>query len=247
MITYDKSGKTPVVAGALVLVVGLVAGAWFWRSEQAVEAPAAASGATSVGPGIWFRADSSDDVHHVLNPDVASDGRPSDVDQGDWGSLNGALSKAGVDAKEAGRIVGFLRFQHSFEAWQNMDETRDADRRRRIAEALLAEVPDRLKSGDFTPIEANLMGAVLIAGLAGSEEVRAKKLEDWQAQLNQISPMPEDEKAFTALSKKTEFSRRLASAYDDWQKTPQGDSNRTPAKLEQAVADIRRQANSGEL
>jgi hypothetical protein len=247
MITYDKTGRTPVVAGVLVVAAGMALGAWFWHAEPQTDAPVAASGVAAHGPGSWFRSDASDDVHQVLNPTVAEDGRPADVEQSDWTALNGALSKAGIDAKEAARIASFLRFQRSFEAWQNMDETRDADRRRRIAEGLLAEVPDRLKSGDFTPIEANLMGAVLISGLSGSDEVRAKKLEDWQARLNQISPMPEDEKTFTAMTKKTEFGRRLASVYDDWQKTAEGDANRTSAKLEQAVAEVRRQANSGEL
>jgi len=59
--------------------------------------------------------------------------------------------------------------------------------------------------------------------------------------------MPTDEAGLQAQFKKTEYSRRLASAFDDWQKLEATDVNRVPAKLESAFADVRRAVNSGEL
>jgi len=199
------------------------------------------------GAAAWLKPDvSHDDVHQALNPAMADDGRPTDVDPADWNALNGALDKAGIEKKEGQRILSFLRFQHSFEAWQNLDETKDADRRRRVGEALIAEIPERLKSSEFTAIEANLMGAVLIAGVETDEQVRAKRMEEWQAHLNQVSPVPTDEKTLQAQFKQTEAARRLASAYDDWQKTDPNDVNRQPGKLTQAFTDVKRSINAGE-
>ncbi len=248
MITYEKSNRAVFVAAALALGLAAGAGVWYLQGDTAGEAaaPAGASDA-SQAIGAWIQPDVPlDDMKKSLHPPIAGDGRPEDVDPGDWDALNGALSKAGIEAKEGQRILSFLRFQHTFEAWQNLDEVKDADRRRRIGEALIAEVPDRLKSGEFTAIEANLMGAVLIAGVETDEQVRAKRMEEWQAYLNQVSPMPTDEKTLQAQFKQTEVARRLASAYDDWQKTDPADVNRAPGKLAQSFADVRRSINAGE-
>jgi hypothetical protein len=248
MITYEKSNRAVFVAVALALGLAVGAGVWYLQGDTGAE-EAVQAGASDAGKamGAWIKPDVPlDDMKKSLHPTISDDGRPVDVDPADWDALNGALSQAGIDKKEGQRILSFLRFQHSFEAWQNLDEVSQGDRRRRVGEALIAEVPDRLKSGEFTAIEANLMGAVLIAGIETDEQVRAKRMEDWQAQLNQLSPMPTDEKTLQAQFKQTETARRLASAYDDWQKTDPGDVNRAPGKLAQSFADVRRSINAGE-
>jgi hypothetical protein len=248
MITYEKSNRAAFAAAALVLGLAVGAGVWWMQGEHG-DAASADGGASGVAQGAaaWLKPDvSHDDVHQALNPAMADDGRPTDVDPADWNALNGALDKAGIEKKEGQRILSFLRFQHSFEAWQNLDETKDADRRRRVGEALIAEIPERLKSSEFTAIEANLMGAVLIAGVETDEQVRAKRMEEWQAHLNQVSPVPTDEKTLQAQFKQTEAARRLASAYDDWQKTDPNDVNRQPGKLTQAFTDVKRSINAGE-
>jgi len=57
---------------------------------------------------------------------VADDGRPTDVEPADWASLNGALSKAGIDAKEGQKIqnenqtLASITFQNYFRMYAKL-------------------------------------------------------------------------------------------------------------------------------
>ncbi|MEY4764387.1 MAG: hypothetical protein RI907_1060 [Pseudomonadota bacterium] len=247
MITYEKSNRLTFVAAAVALGVAVAAGVWWMQGGQEPSqdgAPAAAN--ASKGVTDWFKGGAgSDEVHTALHPKYADDGRPEDVDEGDWKALNTGLSKAGLDAKQSQRILSFLRFQHSFEAWQNLDETKEQDRRRRMGEALLAEIPDRVKSGEITAVEANLIGAVMIAGLEPDDQSRTKRMETWQGSISSIAAMPTDERTLQEQFKKTEHDRQVAAAYDDWQKRDPADTDRTQAKLEQALVEVKRAINAG--
>ena len=245
MITYQRS-KSWQIAAAVAVVAGVAGGIyWFTGSsgEQSgvVLADTAASAAGWVQPGVG-----TDDLAASLKVQTLADGRPADVQSEDWNTLNGVMAKLGQPKQEAERIVGYLRYQHTFETWQSMDETKDAKRRQVAAKALLGELPDRLVTGEFTPIEANLMGAVLLADVESNEERRNKLLEDLQAKLNNISPITENEQQMQLKARQTELKRRMATAFAEWQaKTNPAD--RTPAKLEQAMEEVRRAYNSGEF
>jgi len=246
MITYEKSNRMTFVAAAVVLGLVVGGGVWWMQGGKPEDLPGGAGAATS-GVSAWFKGSSDASAPSTLSPGVDADGRPVDVDAGDWGALNGALAKAQIDPKHGERIVSFLRFQHAFEDWQNIDETKEAARRARVGEGLLAQVPERMKTGEFTPVEANLMGSVLIAGIETDEQLRAKRMEEWQSKISQIAPMPTDEKVLQDQFKKIEYGRRLAAAYDDWQKLEPNDPARSAGKLESAFADVQRAVNSGEL
>ncbi|MBI5924029.1 MAG: hypothetical protein HY836_00345 [Aquabacterium sp.] len=245
MITYQRS-KSWQIAAAVAVVAG-VAGAIYWFSGSSGEqsgvvlADNAASGAGWVQPGVG-----TDDLAASLKVQMLADGRPADVQSEDWDTLNAVITKLGQPKQEAERIVGYLRYQHTFEAWQTLDEIKDAKRRQAAAKALLGELPGRLSSGEFTPIEANLMGAVLLADIEPDENKRNKLVEELQGNLNGIAPMTEDEQQMQAKTRQTELKRRMATAYGEWQaKTNPAD--RTPAKLEQALEEVRRAYNSGEF
>jgi hypothetical protein len=245
MITYQRSKSWQIVA-AVAVVAGL-AGAIYWFSGSSGEhtgvvlADTKASGAGWVQPGVG-----ADDSTTALKAPPLADGRPSDVQAEDWAILNSVLSKLGQPKQEAERIVAYLRYQNTFESWQTLDETKDAKRRQAMAKALLAELPDRLGGGEFTPIEANLMGAVLLAEIETDEDKRNKLLQEWQGKLNAISPMMEDEQQMQAKARQTELKRRMSSAYGEWQ-AKTNPAERTQAKLEQALAEARRAYNSGEF
>lgn len=245
MITYQRSKSWQIAAA--VAVVAAVAGGIYWFTGSSSEhdgvvlADNKASGAGWVQPGVG-----TDDLAASLKVQMSADGRPADVQAEDWNTLNGIMAKLGQPKQEAERIVGYLRYQHTFEAWQTLDETKDAKRRQSAAKALLGELPDRLASGEFTPIEANLMGAVLLADIEPDENKRNKLVEEMQGKLNGIAPMTEDEQQMQAKMRQTELKRRMATAYGEWQaKTNPAD--RTPAKLEQALEEVRRAYNSGEF
>jgi hypothetical protein len=245
MITYQRSKSWQMVVLALVVAGG--AGAAYWWMHQEDEAHGGVVLANKQGLPGWPQASvGNDDPTAVLKPAVLQDGRPSDIQSEDWAALNAALAKIGAPKGEGERIVSYLRYQHNFETWQTLDETKDAKRRQRMAQALLAELPERLSTGEFTPIEANLMSAVLFADIEPDEAKRAQRMEEQQAKLNAIWSMTEDEQAAAAKTRQTELKRRQATAFGEWQaKTNPAD--RTPAKLEQSLEEVRRAYNSGEF
>jgi hypothetical protein len=230
-----------------VVVAGGAAAAYWWMHQGDETQQGGVVLANKQGLPGWPQASvGNDDPTAVLKPPVLQDGRPSDVQSEDWAALNAALAKIGAPKGEADRIVGYLRYQHNFETWQTLDETKDAKRRQRMAQALLAELPERLSTGEFTPIEANLMSAVLFADIEPDETKRAQRMEEQQAKLNAIWSMTEDEQAAAAKTRQTELKRRQATAFGEWQaKTNPADH--TPAKLEQSLEEVRRAYNSGEF
>jgi hypothetical protein len=246
MITYESNSKPLwVAAGVLVSAAAVAAVWWSMNGGQPADAGAASGQTAASGVSAWFQKAPVDQPEAALTAPTAEDGRPMDVEASDWSVLNAALLKYNYTAADAKRITDFLRYQRAFEAWQNLDETKDAARRMNMARALYDELPEKLRSGDFVPVEANLMGAVLIAEIEKDEAKRQQKLEALQAQLNQIMPITENEQALLAQNHKVEAQRRLTSAFSDWQ-LAQNPADRTPAKLEQAFAEARRATNSGE-
>jgi hypothetical protein len=215
------------------------------NSAQSGDAAVGDAQSAASGAAAWFQKAPVDQPEAALTAATAEDGRPMDVDANDWSVLNAALLKYNYTAADAKRVTDFLRYQRAFEAWQNLDETKDAARRLSMARALYDELPEKLRAGDFVPVEANLMGAVLIAEIEKDENKRQQKLEALQAQLNQIQPISDNEQALLAQNRKVEAQRRLTSAFSDWQ-SAQNPADRTPAKLEQAFAEARRATNSGE-
>ncbi|MDO9237616.1 MAG: hypothetical protein Q7U28_16480 [Aquabacterium sp.] len=247
MITYQRSKALPLAALALA-VAGAAGGAyWLWGHEDDSDAkPGVVLSSTKSAPGWIQPTAGNDDPTATLKASIEGDGRPSDIEADDWAALNAALAKHGGQKGEGERIVSYLRFQHGFESWQVLDEAKDAKKRQRMAQALLSELPDRMKSGEFTPIEANLMSAVLLADIETDETKRNQRLEEWQGKLNAIAPLKEEDAASQAQARQTELKRRLATAFAEWQaKTVP--SERTPAKLEQSFAEARRAYNSGEF
>lgn len=245
MITYQRYKSWHLVVGALALA-SAAGGAYWWFGSHS-EAPSGVVLADNkASPPGWPQASTGNEDGNIsLKPPILGDGRPSDVQAEDWSALNAALDKQAMPKTEAERIVGYLRFQHSFEAWQTLDETKDARKRRGMAQVLLAELPDRLAKGEFTPIEANLMSAVLLADLESDESKRNQRLEEMQGKMN-INLEAETDQTQQAKGRQTELKRRLATAFGEWQAKTTA-AERTQAKLDQALEDVRRAYNSGEF
>jgi hypothetical protein len=246
MITYQRSKSWQMVLLALIVAAGGGAAYWWMHHEDDVQTGVVLANKAG-GIAGWPQASTgNEDPDMALKPPVMQDGRPSDVQSEDWAALNAALAKLALPKGEAERIVGYLRYQHNFESWQTLDETKDAKRRQRMAQALLTELPERLASGEFTPIEANLMSAVLFADIEPDEAKRTQRMEEQQAKLLAIAPLNEDEQIMAAKTRQTELKRRQATAFGDWQ-AKTNPAERTPAKLEQSLQEVRRAYNSGEF
>lgn len=245
MITVEKSRPWRGVAIAAALVV-VGAGA-YWAlgsSDDASGSVRRADAGNGMWPGLGNSASVVASGSPELHPATLADGRPSDLSESDWQSLASALAKQANGKAEAARIVNYLRYQKAFETWQNLDEQREARRRHEMAEALMSELPDRLKSGEFTLVEATLMGVVLLAEMETDEARRTQRVEAWQAKVGTLVADPEDEVKMAALNRETEFKRRRASAFGEWQ-AKTDPNERSTAKLTQAMDDIQRMYNSG--
>lgn len=244
MITYDRS-RTWQVAAAVLLVLAIGGGYWLFGSSgdapsDGVKLADGQAGEGWIKPGVG-----QDGPVGSLGAPLEADGRPTDVQPEDWAALNAALAKQGQNKAEAERIVSFVRFQRHFEAWQTLDDTKDVKKRQSMARALLDEMPERMKTGEFTPMETAMISAVLVNGLEEDEAKRAVLMESWGTKLQIMSSMTEDEQAQKAQAREVELKRRMADAYATWMTRPVAE--RTPAVLEAAIADVRRAYNSGEF
>jgi hypothetical protein len=246
MITYERSGTLRWVVLALAVAAG--GGAYWWFSHEGAEGQeGVAQTATKGGIPGWPQATpGTDEAAAALKPPILDDGRPSDVQTEDWASLSAALAKQSAPKGEGERIVSYLRYQHSFEAWQALEDPKDVRKRHSMAQALLNEVPERLTKGEFTPVEANIMATVLLADLEPDEAKRNQRVEEIQAKLNAIKPQSEDEKVMQSQTRETELKRRQATAFGEWQ-AKTDPAERTQAKLDQALEEVRRAYNSGEF
>jgi hypothetical protein len=243
MITIEKNRSWTGVA----IVAGIaVAGglAWWALAPQGGSGDAGAPGAKGA-MWQWSSASGASDGNAAPVTSILNDARWSNVNADDQATLEAALSKTPNAKAEAARIVSYVQYHRAFESWQGLDEQKQARERRQMAQALFKELPDRLKAGEFTLMEAALMGAVLIAESEPEEARRTQRVEAWQAQLATIVPNPEDEARMAAQNRETEYMRRRATAFGEWQ-SQTDPAQRTPAKLEQAMAEINRAYASGQ-
>jgi hypothetical protein len=243
MITIEKSRSWTGVAILIAIVVAGVLGWWALAPKGAVLDPEASGQA---GP-IWqWSPSTSSPGSSAPTTSILSDARWANVNSQDQATLEASLSQSHLNAKvEAARIVSYVQYHMAFEAWQGLDAQNQQAERRQMAESLFKELPDRLKSGEFTLMESALMGAVLIADSEADEARRNQRVEAWQSQLATIVPNPEDETLMATQTRETEYMRRRATAFSEWQ--GQSDpSLRTPAKLEQAMVEINRAYASGQ-
>lgn len=242
MITIEKNRSwTGVAIVAAVAVAGGLA--WWAFAPQGDSGEAGAPGAS----GAMWQWSSASGAASSGTPvtSILADARWGNVNAEDQATLESALSKTPNAKAEATRIVSYVQYHRAFEAWQGLDEQKQARERRQLAEGLFKELPDRLKTGEFTLMEAALMGAVLIAEAEPDEARRTQRVEAWQAQLATIVPNPEDETRMAAQNRETEYMRRRATAFGEWQNQTDP-ALRTSAKLEQAMAEINRAYASGQ-
>jgi len=243
MITIEKnrSWTTVVIVGAVA-----AAGALAWWTISPQREPAEPTATTSTGAMWQWSSASSAVAQDNGGGSILADARLSGVTAEDMAALEASLGRSHANAKtEATRIVSYVQFNRTFEAWQGLDEQKEGRQRKQLAEGLFTELPARFKAGEFTLMEAALMGAVLIADAESDEARRTQRVESWQAQLATIVPNPEDEARMAAQNRETEYMRRRATAFGEWQ-SQTDPTLRTPAKLAQAMAEINRAYLAGQ-
>lgn len=171
-------------------------------------------------------------------------GPPAGVSERDWQALRGVMARLGHAPDEARRLLELVRYQRDFEAMQALDDPDDARQRRRMAERLLTELPQRVREGEFTLMESALLGSALWSELEPDDARRKARLASWYADVVATVPEAGNEVAMLRLSKDTERKRSQATAFIAWQN--QGDeARRSEAGLEQALRSAQHALNAG--
>jgi hypothetical protein len=251
MITYQSSSSKPLIAAAVV-AVGAIAGVAYWWSGSGEPAEVVATQEAASSPMMSGSMPSLEEAEAATQPTLntsevleapvkGEDGRPADVKPEHWAMLKSVLSKQGFGPEEADRLTSYLHYQRSFEKWQQMDEEKDAAKRRLVAKALLEELPDRLRKGEFAAIEGQMMVAVLMTAMEGTEEEQTKQMEQWQVKLGSIANPLEPEQVQLAKGRDVRYKRALADAFNECQDA----TACTESQLAQAFEQARREKNAG--
>lgn len=118
--------------------------------------------------------------------------RPSYVSHMEWLMLKAAASQHERPGQELTRLVNFLRFNKQLELWQGLGPQGDAQRRRVLAEQLLADLPERLAQGEMPLRDLQQLQGPLIADLVldttsrvARAELEARRLAQVQVRLDQ--------------------------------------------------------------
>ncbi|WP_294635851.1 hypothetical protein [uncultured Aquabacterium sp.] len=240
MITYQQSRPTQRLL--LVAVVAAIAGGGLWAYFRS-DAPPAQESASA--PGAQAQADSTVTSPFASAQDsLTPDGRPIHIQPDEWQALNAALKRQPDPRTEALRIASYVRYQHDFEFWQSTIDSKNVAARHQLAEQLLAQLPDRVAKGEFTGMEAVLMGTVLLGDLEPDEVKRQQRIDEWTQKLGTVAPQPSDEKQLADKDRVTAFMRKRAEAFLEWQALPAGE--RTQERLDKGMDEAQRWYTSGE-
>lgn len=243
-IHYQRSSSK--LLAVAITGVALIGAGVYWMAGDSASSPEGGvvlSGQSGL-PGWPQASTGAESALDGATPQAQSDGRPGDVSVDDWTALKAALAKVGMPAAEAERIVNFNRYQRNFELWQNIDESSDGSRRRRVAQALMNELPSLVQRGDFTLLESVMIGAALIAEIETDPVRRQARLETWQNDVLAVTPVQsEDEGESKDKTREVELKRRQAIAFSEWQ-AKTDPAERTPMRLEQALEEVRRAYNA---
>jgi len=236
MITYSspKFWQRTWFTLACMAVAALAVVGWWWRAQGAPTSalPAGAQGqvaATAQGRPVGGS---------LAAPTVLGDGRPSDFSVQEWSALKEAMAQAAQPEAELKRVVEYLRFQKRFERWQGLRDSPDAGQRQQLAASLLDQVPERLRQGEVSMGEAQMLLSALWADVEPDEVRRRQRIEEGIALLKDAAPRPDAEQQKRDAALLSEYKRREAAILLEYQSRP--DAQRDPAWLEAQLDAARR-------
>lgn len=244
MITYSspKFWHRTWFTLACMAVAALAVVAWWWRA-QSVAVTSAQQVAT---PGSTAEAAATSasrrDGSALAAPTVLGDGRPSDFSPQEWSALKDAMAQAAQPEAELKRVVEYLRFQKRFERWQGLRDSPDAGQRQQLAASLLDQVPERLRQGEVSMGEAQMLLSALWTDVEPDEARRRQRIEEGITLLKEAAPRPDAEQQKRDAALLAEYKRREAAILLEYQSRP--DAQRDPAWLESQLDAARRSVYS---
>lgn len=236
MITYSspKFWQRTWFTLVCMAVAALAVVGWWWRAQGALTSalPAGAQGQVAA------TAQARPVGGSLAAPTVLGDGRPSDFSAQEWSALKEAMAQAAQPEAELKRVVEYLRFQKRFERWQGLRESPDAGQRQQLAASLLDQVPERLRQGEVSMGEAQMLLSALWADVEPDESRRRQRIEEGIALLKDAAPRPDAEQQKRDAALLSEYKRREAAILLEYQSRP--DAQRDPAWLEAQLDAARR-------
>jgi hypothetical protein len=243
MISYSRPQfwqRTWFTLLCMGVAVAAVVAWWMWQGREAAGAsPADVAVSARVSPGGVEAAARAG----LQAPVLLADGRPADFSAEEWAALKEAMNQASQPEAELKRVVAYLRFQKRFDQWQGLRDSPDISLRRQVASSLVEQVPERLKEGEVTMGEAQLLLSALWADLEPDEARRRQRIEEGIKILQAAAPQPDADQARREADRLTEYKRRESAIVLEYQSRPE--AQRDPAWLEAQLDDARRSVYGG--
>ena len=212
---------------------GAVFAWWAWQAQGAEGAAPSAGSPTSAVALTSEQAKAA-----LQDPVVLPDGRPADFSEQEWTTLKEAMAQTSQPEAELKRVVAYLRFQKRFDRWQALRDSPDASLRRQLAASLVDQVPERLREGEVTMGEAQLLMSALWTDLESDDARRRQRIDEGLKILQAAAPQPDAEQARRDADRLSEYKRRESAIVLEYQSRPE--SQRDPAWLEAQLDDARR-------
>jgi hypothetical protein len=222
--TYDDSPRFWQRTWFLALLLGVAVGTgiWWWQTQSGSQTAAPAEAQAAAKPKAR-KVSAEPESALLVPPTVGDDGRPSDFTAEEWAALKDAMAKTPNPRAELERVVKYLRFQKAFEQWQSLQEGPDALTRRRLAEKLIEQLPERVAQVEVTCGEGLLLQASLMADIEPNEGMRQQRIEQMGTKLCDAGP------AAIADPRDPEYKRREAAIVAAYQALPE--ARRDPTQL----------------
>lgn len=242
MILFNRSQfwRRTRVAALCVVAVAVAVVAWWVLGER----PAHDSLPHVASPAQFdeIRAGAAA-ASGVQDMPVQSHVRPPDFSEEEWGALKEAMQRTDQPEAELSRVVAYLRFQKRFDRWQSLLDSPDVGSRRQLASTLVEQLPDRLKAGEVSMGEAQLLLSAFWSDLEPDEGRRRLRVEEGVRVLQAVAARSGGDQARRDAGQLTEYKRREAAILLEYQSLPEG--QRDPSSLEAQLEDARRAVYGG--
>ncbi len=97
------------------------------------------------------------------------DERPEFISAMEWSVLKAVAQQHAHPEEELPRLINAVRFNKQLELWQDMPADADAAKRRVLADALLKDLPERVKQGNYSLGDAQKYMMALVKDLETDE------------------------------------------------------------------------------
>ncbi|TBO32899.1 hypothetical protein EYS42_06970 [Aquabacterium lacunae] len=101
--------------------------------------------------------------------------RPSYVSEMEWAALKAVADQHPDPEGQLTRLTNSLRFAKQLELWQDMPKDQPDAKRHELAVALVKDLPERVKHGDFALKDAQQMLAGLLDDAERDPELRTRR------------------------------------------------------------------------